>query len=328
MQAEAGTLYKQQRGQLMGNLTSFPLLCLVNYITFRYCVRREGVPVRINGDDIVFRALPAEVERWERGVAKGGLTLSKGKTLKDPRFFTLNSALFEGGTKKTRSVGFLRPRALWKDQRIGEAILSMNSRFYSFAVGMGRERTRLAREFFVGCQSKAIHASRRSLTRGLGLSVDQGILRSQGLWHRELFYLEQAVEPPLPCLVKGGVPDGFVQVSKHHIPPDTVREQEALFQERLVSWAWSEPFDPDRYDDDSVLQRIREGCSPYGLAGLNTRIPRRMLKLSRKDMWHWIYSRTNTSVFGRVGFSKEKRVWVSEDLLRNFKWQVQFVKPI
>jgi hypothetical protein len=100
----------QRRGQLMGQLTSFPLLCLVNYITFRYSIRRP-VPVRINGDDIVFRATPEEVTLWERNVAKGGLTLSLGKTLKHSRAFTLNSTPF-WSTRKSTSVSMHEGKVL------------------------------------------------------------------------------------------------------------------------------------------------------------------------------------------------------------------------
>jgi hypothetical protein len=40
---------------------------------------------------------------------------------------------------------------------------------------------------------------------------------------------------------------------------------------------------------------------------------RRMLKLSRSQMWRWINLRRNESVFGRVRWSKPERVFVEVD---------------
>jgi len=89
---------EQVRGQLMGNLLSFPLLCLQNYIAFRWSVGASA-PVRINGDDIVFRAPPEVADRWAANVGSLGLTLCVGKTLRDKRFFSLNSTFFSFGFK-------------------------------------------------------------------------------------------------------------------------------------------------------------------------------------------------------------------------------------
>jgi hypothetical protein len=321
----------QRRGQLMGNLTSFPLLCLVNYITFRYCTRGcPRIPVRINGDDIVFRATPDVVSRWERGVAAGGLVLSVGKTLKSPRFFTLNSALFEGNASKgSRGVGFVRPRACWSSTSVAEQVMSLNSRFYSYSVGMGRERTRVAREFFVRQNERFVHASRRSTTRGLGLSLDRHMLQRVGLWHRELYYLEQDLEPPLPVMRTGGVPEGFVQVSKHRVSPDMVREGESRFGAALVHSNWHDPYDPKESDVDELMRAIREGCSPYGINHFKGLAKvRRMLRLSRSQCWQWCNIRRNASVFGRVRMQKEKRVWVALDMLEGLSVHIEFVKAL
>lgn len=81
----------------MGSLLSFPLLCLQNYIAFRFFVSEEECPddhVRINGDDIVYRAKRHIIERWMGGVASLGLELSSGKTFLDGNFFSLNSTYF------------------------------------------------------------------------------------------------------------------------------------------------------------------------------------------------------------------------------------------
>jgi hypothetical protein len=53
----------ESEGHLMGNLLCFVLLCLENYCAFRWVFGPE-VPVRINGDDIVFRAKEEDYKKW------------------------------------------------------------------------------------------------------------------------------------------------------------------------------------------------------------------------------------------------------------------------
>jgi len=123
---------RQRRGQLMGSVLSFPILCLVGlvsyllerpegrvvlslfekYQTLRACgasskdysqaeralheVReyiRSIKDVGINGDDIVFRGNKEDSEKWERGVRTVGGVVSRGKTLCNPNYFTVNSEL-------------------------------------------------------------------------------------------------------------------------------------------------------------------------------------------------------------------------------------------
>jgi hypothetical protein len=314
-----GASVQLARGQLMGNLTSFPLLCLVNYIMFRYSIRRP-VPVRINGDDIVFRATPDEITRWEHNVERGGLKLSLGKTIKNPKFFTLNSTPFESTPKGGRIIGFVRPRACWSDKPLSERILSLRSRFYAWSLGFGDEKKRLVRRFFLQECKEEVNASRRSLTRGMGLDVDQGMLRASGLWHRELYYLEQVIERPLPTLVSGGIPEGFVRSSSYWLPKEVVSRERSKFFERLISMAWNDPYDIRTIDEGFILNEIRNGCAPYGLQHLINKRVSRMLRLSISKSWKWIYQRSNPSVFGRVAFSRGGSVWVSEDVLNEYRF--------
>jgi hypothetical protein len=321
-----GIEYTQARGQLMGQLTSFPLLCLINYITFRYSVRRPGVPVRINGDDIVFRATPDEATRWERNVAKGGLTLSVGKTLKNRKFFTLNSTPFEARQKCAAAVGFIRASALFTEKKITDQVMSLNGRFYSACAGYGRVRKLHVREAFVDLNQRAIHASRRSVTRGLGLAVERSTLHAVGLWHRELFYLEQVEEKPVPMVARGELPSGFAQVSKSWIPKSDLRAIEDEWSWACTEHAWFSDFTASAFSDKSMIDLIREGCSPYGLGCLASARVRRMLKLSRSALWRWIYARSNESVFGRVRPQKAERVFVNVDRLSEYTPVIQFTR--
>jgi len=313
----------QQRGQLMGQLTSFPLLCLVNYITFRYSVPRDSVPVRINGDDIVFRATPDEVSCWERNVAKGGLTLSLGKTLKHSRAFTLNSTPFWSTGKGGRLVGFLRSSSVFPSKSVSEQVLSLNGRFYSACSGYGGRRKRVVRELFLLHNQKPIFASRRSVTRGLQLAVDEGMLRDLGLWQRELFYLEQVDEPLLPVATPG-LPPGWRQVGSSWMDQSTIDEWKRRWASACVDHSWTSPVALNELSEDSLMSRIRAGCSPFGLGSLIGARVRRMLGLSRVLAWKWVFARQNSSVFGRVRRNRGEKVWVEVDLLAP-RSQVAFI---
>jgi len=50
----------------------------VNYLGFLWYTGDLGgsLPVKVNGDDIVFRARPEVIKRWKAGVCGAGLTLS------------------------------------------------------------------------------------------------------------------------------------------------------------------------------------------------------------------------------------------------------------
>jgi len=309
-------LFVQQRGQLMGQLTSFPLLCLVNYITFRYSIRRS-VPVRINGDDIVFRATPEECASWERNVAKGGLKLSLGKTLKHGRAFTLNSTPFwshrSGGA---RLVGFVRSSALFPKGALSEQISSLNGRFYSACSGYGGMRRSVVRTEFLRRNQKAIHASRRSVTRGLGLAAGEQEIRDSGLWFRELFYLEQVEEPFIPTLDERVPVQGWRQVPKSWISSqESIRDWEQRWSAACVYHAWFSDFNNSSFSEDTKMSKIREGVSPYGLGSLISLRVRRMLRMTRSQIWKWVNLRRDTSVFGRVRGAKSQMIWVEVDAL-------------
>jgi hypothetical protein len=187
----------QQSGQMMGNLLSFPLLCLVNYLTFRYTVG-ASVPVRINGDDIVFRSTPEIADKWMENVSKSGLVLSKGKTLVDPRFFSLNSCLFQASGNAVVGVPFVRMKTLFGLGDDEDPIGSISGRFSSFCPNFVGRRRLLWRSIFLRENAGYINKSCRSLSRGLGVPVRSGELKESGLWVRELRYLELPSERKPP----------------------------------------------------------------------------------------------------------------------------------
>nr|QIP68036.1 RNA-dependent RNA polymerase [Erysiphales ourmia-like virus 1] len=247
------------RGQLMGSYLSFPFLCLLNYLCFKYTIRRE-VPFLINGDDIAFRCTPQEYEEWSRTVTGCGLKLSRGKTMTNERFFSLNSTMFIGCDSKVKSVPFIRSKAYFKRPEFAQGMVGQ---YDSFIVGGDDNRRRLLRVKFLKKHRKVIDLSQRSLTRGLGMRVPSQVLRMAGLSHRERWYLSLPQEQPLPSPskiknepIKDWVPLKEREVEKRH--RKEMREIERMyFAEDLAVHCWSTPI--SIYDTADYWDAVREG---------------------------------------------------------------------
>ncbi|QGY72576.1 RNA dependent RNA polymerase [Plasmopara viticola lesion associated ourmia-like virus 46] len=86
------------RGQMMGSLLSFPMLCLQNYLAFKWSLKQAGVkrfvPVVINGDDILYQS-PFEGfdQMWRATVVQIGLEVEESKTSVSGLYGSLNSTL-------------------------------------------------------------------------------------------------------------------------------------------------------------------------------------------------------------------------------------------
>jgi hypothetical protein len=118
---------EQKRGQLMGSILSFPILCVVNLLTVLCFDRRHAamwdlpwVPderllrryllkvvrdLGINGDDLGTQDVLERKTSWQRGVSAVGGRVSPGKTLLSPRVLTINSMLVIDGV----AVDCVRP---------------------------------------------------------------------------------------------------------------------------------------------------------------------------------------------------------------------------
>lgn len=135
---EDGFKFPQKEGQLMGSISSFPFLCLANAAMCRWAMEKaDGVtyrlsdkpttvkgriaPLRVNGDDCVFRGKKdLLVDFWEKITAFGGLETSIGKTYYSRDFCVINSVLYDfsgsgqhGISDDVRLKLGLKPR-VWK----------------------------------------------------------------------------------------------------------------------------------------------------------------------------------------------------------------------
>jgi hypothetical protein len=92
----------QTNGQLMGSPLSFPFLCLINAAIFRYAyeqyygvrVRLDDLPLLINGDDIIFRAVEDFYPFWREQIQRVGYKPSIGKNFVSRSFANINSAYY------------------------------------------------------------------------------------------------------------------------------------------------------------------------------------------------------------------------------------------
>jgi hypothetical protein len=280
-------IYHQNRGQLMGNLLSFPLLCIVNYLAFRFysgtAFTKDLVPVRVNGDDIVFRSTPEISARWMEGVVGSGLTLSAGKTMVHSTYFSLNSSLFRARHSRVSLVPVIRSTAFGYSARDG-SVESLRGRWQSSFPGFSGPRKRLLRVEWLKFNRKWIVASRRSLSRGLGLNVSESEVRDAGLWSRECFYLSMARETPLP--VKRSVLDQVLRVPHDWSPrrvdkiTKEMRKKMSGIAGAFVECAWSEV--RGIHGDEDFRDRVDD--SPKWLGdGRDSRRQARLLRISVRN---------------------------------------------
>jgi hypothetical protein len=97
----SGELIDQSNGQLMGSLSSFNNLSMINSAIFSLARSYEPSDYSdwhyVNGDDILFTATPEGLARWKRLTESVGLSPSFGKNYFSKRYFTINSQFFKDG---------------------------------------------------------------------------------------------------------------------------------------------------------------------------------------------------------------------------------------
>jgi hypothetical protein len=94
---------KQQNGQLMGSILSFPFLCLANATILRWsreisCMRSLSLKyasIAVNGDDGILRLNLKGLNAWKKLGPFIGLLPSVGKVYYSEKFLNINSTRFE-----------------------------------------------------------------------------------------------------------------------------------------------------------------------------------------------------------------------------------------
>lgn len=236
------------RGQLMGNLLSFPLLCLQNYTAFRWCFRGVKVPpVRINGDDIVFRAPEGLACRWMDTVSSLGLRLSRGKTLVNFSVFSLNSSFFRASRSgKVRLIPVVRSAVLARECTVPHSIASG---LRTYALGFrGEARTRLE-VVYLRKRHKQVTACGRSVLRDLRVPCTAESIKRLGWIKKESFFLSLPPCPLPPDFTRLGLPElprGWARVplSSSRSVRRRQRASQDCFRGLLTdaSWVSCEPY--------------------------------------------------------------------------------------
>lgn len=91
----------QTRGQLMGSLLSFPVLCVANAACIGIIKKQNlnEIQALINGDDILFRESERKIKSWKRLTKSIGLKPSIGKNYQAKDFGSINSQLIHQPNK-------------------------------------------------------------------------------------------------------------------------------------------------------------------------------------------------------------------------------------
>jgi len=270
----------ESEGQLMGNLMCFPLLCLQNYCAFRWSFS-DSVPVRINGDDIVFRSTRDKFETWASTVSSLGLVLSRGKTLVHDVYFSLNSAFFWSRKgRKPRPIPVTRVAAFTKEF---EDWGSLSGSFRSFTRGFVKSAKFEAEVIFLNHFRRRIRQAGRSVRRGLGIPASIPSLRVTGLWRRECWYFDSVPAefdclPSSPSRLKwGSVPEGWKRVPESSVrlsgkvefhregeirsapKPTNIDDLQKVFWSALTSATWTESPTRGKLLEDYRLEVLATG---------------------------------------------------------------------
>jgi len=237
-QLSEGIEFVPSVGQMMGSFLSFPLLCLQNFLAFRWAHHvigsRERSPLQINGDDILFQGSESFAQTWIKVVGEVGLEVEVTKTSVSEEFGSLNSTLYRWNSEgllfcvKTLRFGMLRPR---------QFIAGIGKTFYEFVDGQeSGVKWRAARVFF-DFHIKAMKQCRMTLPE-LGFF---GSLAYR-LGQKYSFLVDLCTVPPLPLPVGHNVvlsSDKFTKVPEEDVP-EAVRE---LNNQEMVSWKWATCFE-------------------------------------------------------------------------------------
>jgi hypothetical protein len=133
-----GRISKPQRwGQLMGSITSFPILCIINAAVTRYAyelsedrpdaIPLEDVPLKVNGDDGLLYCNERCTAMWADLAALCGLQPSIGKVYTSPTYANINSTSFTVSGTEFTYIPYVNMGLVMGYQRSGVATSTAKS---------------------------------------------------------------------------------------------------------------------------------------------------------------------------------------------------------
>jgi len=246
------------RGQMMGSYLSFPLLCLVNYLAFRWVASATGEspPVIINGDDILFQSSPEFSQAWMEFVPLVGLEVEKVKTGVDPCYGSLNSTLFSWGPdglltrRRTLRFGMLRQQTVPN---------SLGFEFRDFVAGLeGQVRWRAAVTFFE-YHSGTMRNFQYSLpSLGFRGALAHRLSRKFGL----LYHREDVAVPAREHGVE--LPADLISL----VPRDVLtQEQKSFSSDETAAWKWGFGFKTVNLTQEAIRWALKTSGSSSWKSG-------------------------------------------------------------
>ena len=184
-----------RRGQMMGSLLSFPLLCLQNRFASLFSL--GDVPMLINGDDLVAECDPEAKNRWFKLLPDLGLIPEATKTDYSRSFLTINSTFFAIKAGFCEVVPVIRVKML-QPSLYPVGIGRTFDEFLNYF--RGRQRRAMA-EIFLARNSSVINALCRTMP-SLGFKGRDAFrfLREASYVRRDLKYADVASSPDQPLL--------------------------------------------------------------------------------------------------------------------------------
>jgi len=257
-----------KRGQMMGHILSFPLLCIINKSASSMCLPKDRF-IRINGDDVLFPASKQEYRLWERNTRHVGLKKSVGKNYYSRNMAMINSEVYTWSKQSNRLVRLVFPN------------VGLLGYIADFVDAKGRQVTPweqlsgILKDFWAGVPEAHHHHAKRLIRErypiiggfpgswfgptalgNLGLPVPSGhqYTRYQRLWmeaHRAGLYsyreglltdfsrIETLYQKEIPLqdeFLEWGVPDG--QMPPEDILPDPYSRSGGLARELMQIKRW------------------------------------------------------------------------------------------
>jgi hypothetical protein len=234
--------FRMRASQQMGSLLSFPLLCVQNYIAYRWTcfktrTKSRNIPVLINGDDILFQSTTEFAASWMDEVGRVGLEVERTKTSVSEDFGSLNSTLVRWSGDCLRVVPTLRFGML-RSPDFPHCLSKVFSEFVSCAPRSGGRRFYAAREWF-SWQRPSFQSGLSLAELGFSGSLAWRAASREGLLELQKARIETGgtldkVLPPVRDLhnvVLSG--DNVVSV------PSLTGEEELAFGREVVAWKWT-----------------------------------------------------------------------------------------
>jgi len=140
---------KQENGQSMGSIVSFPVLNIINAALTRYAIElSEGKRMQlhncrmlINGDDIAAKGNKDLYTYWKTITNFAGLTESLGKTYWSPKFVQMNSTNFVYTPEQKQNCSVYDTKKGWivRDNPYKQA------KYVNFGILLGKQRSTVER---------------------------------------------------------------------------------------------------------------------------------------------------------------------------------------